>query len=101
MNWTELLYYAAWLVLTPGLLVALWRIVKGPTTLDRMLGLDLLTITTVALLIVYSIHEHTGDFVELILIVAALGFFTTVAFFYYLSQLPATEGELREQEEND
>lgn len=101
MNWTELLYYFAWLVFAPGLVVSLWRIVKGPTTLDRMLGLDLLTITTVALMIVYSIHEGTGDFIELILIVTALGFFTTVAFFYYLSHLPATEGELQDREEND
>ena len=101
MNWTELLYYVSWLVFIPGLTVALWRIVKGPTTLDRMLGIDLLTITTVALMIGYSIHERTGDFIELILIVTALGFFTTVAFFYYLSHLPATEGELQDREEND
>jgi multicomponent K+:H+ antiporter subunit F len=101
MNFTELLYYIAWAVFGPGLAVALWRIVKGPTTLDRMLGIDLLTITTVALMIVYSIHERTGDFIELILIVTALGFFSTVAFFYYLSHLPATEGELKAREEND
>ncbi len=101
MNFTELLYYVAWAVFVLGLAVALWRIVKGPTTLDRMLGIDLLTITTVALMIVYSIHERTGDFIELILIVTALGFFTTVAFFYYLSHLPATEGELTAREEND
>ena len=101
MNLIEILYYVSWLVFIPGLTVALWRIVKGPTTLDRMLGIDLLTITTVALMIVYSIHERTGDFIELILIVTALGFFTTVAFFYYLSHLPATEGELQDREEND
>lgn len=101
MNWTELLYYLAWAVFAPGLAVSLRRIVQGPTTLDRMLGLDLLTITAVALMIVYSIHEQTGDFVELILIVTALGFFTTVAFFYYLSHLPAVEGELRDKEDHD
>jgi multisubunit Na+/H+ antiporter MnhF subunit len=101
MNWTELLYYVSWLVFVPGLVVALWRIVKGPTTLDRVLGIDLLTISTVSLMIVYSIHERTGDFIELILIVTALGFFTTVAFFYYLSHLPATEGELHDRREND
>lgn len=101
MNWTELFYYVSWLVFVPGLAVSLWRIVKGPTTLDRMLGIDLLTISTLALMTVYSIHERTGDFIELILIVTALGFFTTVAFFYYLSHLPATEGELHAREEND
>jgi multisubunit Na+/H+ antiporter MnhF subunit len=101
MNWIELLYFVGWFVLSPGLVVAVWRIVKGPTTLDRVLGLDLLTITLVALMIVYSIHERTGDYIELILIVAALGFFTTVAFFYYLSQLPATEAELQARKDID
>ncbi len=101
MNWTEFLYYLAWAAFVPGLAAGLWRCAAGPTTLDRMLGLDLLTISTVALMIVYSIHEGSGEFLELILIVTALGFFTTVAFFYYLAHLPATEGELGAREESD
>lgn len=101
MNWTDILYFLGWAVLTPGLVVALWRIAVGPTTLDRILGLDLLTITTVALMIVESVRQGTGEFLELILIVTALGFFTTVAFFYYLSHLPAAEGGLKAGEGND
>jgi len=101
MHWTELLYYFGWIVLTPCLLVGLWRVAVGPTTLDRMLGFDLLTVTIVALIILFSLHEKTGEFLELILIVSALGFFTTVGFFYYLSHLPALEGDLKTGEDND
>ncbi len=101
MSFVELLYYVGWAGCIPGLIVGVWRIGKGPTMLDRMLGLDLLTITSVALMIVYSIHHHTEDFVELILIVMALGFFTTVAFFYYLSHLPSSYEGLSAKEEDN
>jgi multicomponent K+:H+ antiporter subunit F len=101
MNWTDLLYYLGWLAFAPGLLIGVWRIAAGPTTLDRMVAFDLLTITVVALMILVSVREQTADYVELIMIVAALGFFSTVAYFYYLAQLPAVDGELSDDEEND
>ena len=101
MNWTDLLYYLGWLVFIPGIVIGVWRIAVGPTTLDRMVGFDLLTITVVAVMIVFSVRERTTDYMELIIIVTALSFFSTVAFYYYLAQLPATEGELTDEKEND
>jgi multisubunit Na+/H+ antiporter MnhF subunit len=101
MNWNDILYYLGWLILSPGLIIGVWRIALGPTTLDRMVGFDLLTITVVGLIILVSVREGTGDYVELIIIATALSFFSTVAFFYYLSHLPATEGELQAEKEND
>lgn len=101
MDHIEILYYLGWLAFIPGLIAGVLRIAKGPTLLDRMLGMDLLTITTVALMIVYSYHKRTADFVELIMIVTALGFFATVAFFYYLSHLPATYEELKPGKEDN
>ena len=101
MNWTDLLYYLGWLMFVPGLAIGVWRIAVGPTTLDRMVAFDLLTISIVALMIVMSVRERTTDYLELIIIVTALGFFSTVAYFYYLAQLPAVEGELSDREETD
>jgi multisubunit Na+/H+ antiporter MnhF subunit len=101
MNWTDILYYLGWLLFAPGLVVGVWRLSVGPTTLDRMVAFDLLTISVVALMVNLSIRERSTDYMELIIIVTALSFFSTVAFFYYLSQLPAVEGELSVQEEND
>lgn len=99
MDWIEFCYYLGWCAFIPGLAVGIWRVAVGPTVLDRMLGLDLLTVTTVALMIVYSIHHRTSDFVELILIITALGFFTTVAFFYYLCHLPPSYEGLNPKED--
>lgn len=101
MNWNELLYYLGWGILAPGLFFGLWRVIVGPTTLDRMVGFDLLTATVVGLLALFSIHESTADYVELIILATALTFFSTVAFYYYLSHLPTSEGELRQEEGRD
>lgn len=101
MTWIDLIYYLGWLLFTPGLLIGVWRIAVGPTTLDRMVAFDLLTMTIVAIMVLFSVREQTADYVELIIIVAALGFFSTVAYFYYLAQLPAEEGELSAKEGND
>lgn len=101
MNLPDLLFALGWLLFAPGLIIAVWRIAVGPTTLDRMVAFDLLTITLTALMILVSVRQRTTDYLELIIIVAALGFFGTVAYFYYLSQLPAVEGELADREDND
>jgi multisubunit Na+/H+ antiporter MnhF subunit len=101
MNWTDIFYYLGWVVFAPGLVIGVWRIAVGPTTLDRMVAFDLLTISVVALLIVLSVRERTTDYMELIIIVTALSFFSTVAYYYYLAQLPAVEGELSDREETD
>ena len=98
MNWIDVFYYFGWFALAPGLIVGVWAIAVGPTTLDRVVAFDLLTITVVALMILISVREGTADYVELIIIVTALAFFSTVAFFYYISQLPVIENKSEAKE---
>jgi multisubunit Na+/H+ antiporter MnhF subunit len=77
-----------------------WRLAVGPTTLDRMLGLDSATVSVVALTALFSMRENSAEYVELILILTALGFFSTVCFYYYLSQPRKRGGEDFNQEDN-
>jgi multisubunit Na+/H+ antiporter MnhF subunit len=65
---------------------SLLRMVLGPTTLDRLLAFDGVVICTVSMLVLFSIQWETMMFVELIVVIASLGFLTTVAFYYYLSR---------------
>lgn len=67
-------------------LVCLARMVIGPTTLDRILAFDGIVIATVAMMVLFSIYWRTDMFIELIVIIASLGFLTTVAFYYFLSR---------------
>ena len=63
-----------------GLLFNLWRIVKGPDPADRILGLDTMVINVIALLILYGIYKGTAIYYEASMLVAMVGFVSTVAY---------------------
>lgn len=67
------------LLLALSVLVGLYRLVKGPTIVDRIIAFDLVVLTVVAFTALLSIEEGTPHFVELVLVVSLLGFFGTVA----------------------
>lgn len=72
------------LALGATMLAALWRLWRGPTVLDRMLGFDLITVCVVGWIAVLSVRWRTELFVELVLIYSLVGFLGTVAFALYL-----------------
>lgn len=67
-----------------ALLLSLVRLVRGPGLADRILALDTMYINTIALLIVYGIHAGLGIFFEAALLIALMGFISTVALCKYL-----------------
>lgn len=67
-----------------GVLLSSYRLIKGPTQADRILALDTLSINAIALLVVFGMWlESTINF-EAALLIAVLGFITTVALSKYL-----------------
>ena len=63
-----------------GLLVTLWRIVVGPGSADRILALDTMVINVIALILVYGIWRGTQVYFEAALLIALVGFVSTVAY---------------------
>ncbi|TCP62879.1 multisubunit potassium/proton antiporter PhaF subunit [Rhodovulum bhavnagarense] len=63
-----------------GLLFNLWRIVRGPDVADRILALDTMVINLIALLILYGISHGTAIYYEASMLVAMVGFVSTVAY---------------------
>lgn len=78
--------------------VGVWRVAKGPTVLDRMLGFDTVTITVSALVLVFSAATGSTDFLEFVFVLSALGFVTTVAYFYYLMNLRSDDANFDPRE---
>lgn len=66
-------------LLSIAVLIGFYRLVKGPTVVDRIIAFDLIVLTIVAFTALLSIQERTPHFMELILVVSLLGFFGTVA----------------------
>jgi multicomponent K+:H+ antiporter subunit F len=63
-----------------------WRLLRGPSPIDRVLALDTLYINVVALVILLGIQRSSTLLFEAALIVAMLGFVSTVALARYLSR---------------
>lgn len=61
-----------------------WRLLKGPTVLDRILALDTLYVNAIALLVLLGIHLGSTLFFEAALLIALMGFIGTVALCKYL-----------------
>jgi multicomponent K+:H+ antiporter subunit F len=67
-----------------ALLLDLYRIVRGPLLPDRALGLDTLTYNAIALLMLAAVHFQQDSFFAAALVIAMLGFISTVALSLYL-----------------
>jgi multicomponent K+:H+ antiporter subunit F len=62
-----------------SLLLNLWRLLMGPTLPDRILALDTMYINSIALIVLYGIKVSSGLYFEAALLIAMLGFVSTVA----------------------
>jgi len=74
----------AFVMMSLALLFNLWRVVRGPDLPDRILALDTMYINTIALIVLYGVHEGTEFYFEAALLIAVMGFVGTVAVVKYL-----------------
>jgi multicomponent K+:H+ antiporter subunit F len=76
----------ALLAVAAAVLLCLWRLLRGPEITDRLLALDTLYVNAVALAILLGIRLSTVLLFEAALIIAMLGFVSTVALGRYLAR---------------
>jgi multicomponent K+:H+ antiporter subunit F len=63
-----------------AILMNLWVVMMGAETADRILALDTMFINAIAMMVLYGIFAGTEIFFEAAMIVAMLGFVSTVAY---------------------
>ncbi|MEM0937656.1 MAG: K+/H+ antiporter subunit F [Pseudomonadota bacterium] len=63
-----------------ALLFNLWRIAKAPGVVDRILALDTMVINAIAVLNLYGISQETPVYFEVSMLIAMVGFVSTVAY---------------------
>lgn len=69
-----------------AVLLCTWRLVRGPHVLDRVLALDTLYLNTAALVVLLGVRGQTALLFEAALVIAMLGFASTVALARYLTR---------------
>ena len=74
----------ALILLGVALLLNAWRLFVGPDATDRILALDSLYINAAALIVLIGIRIGRADFFEAALLIALLGFVSTMALAKFL-----------------
>ncbi|EFR95978.1 Na(+)/H(+) antiporter subunit F, partial [Listeria ivanovii FSL F6-596] len=64
----------------------LYRILKGPTTSDKVVALDSIGMNLVAIVALLSMFYDTNAFLDVILLIALLAFIGTVSFAKFIEK---------------
>lgn len=63
-----------------ALFLNLYRVLRAPGVTDRVLALDTMVINAIALLVLYGIRESSSVYFEAAVLIAMVGFVSTVAY---------------------
>lgn len=74
----------AMVMLTLAMACAAYRVIRGPRAQDRIVGLDALYVCGMLLMLTFGIRSGTALYFESALIIALLGFVSTVALAKFL-----------------
>ncbi|HRO41857.1 MAG TPA: cation:proton antiporter [Flavipsychrobacter sp.] len=86
MSLNTYLLYIILPILSLSTICVFIRFLKGPNIADRVISLDLMVTIGIGSIAVYSILSRQGTFLDIAMVVALIGFLTTVAFSYYLEK---------------
>ena len=86
-------------LLTCGAALAIIRMEKGPSMLDRTVGLDIVLTTMIAAIAIYAAIERRADVVPVLVVLSLVGFVGSVTIARFASVEPEGEGRVRTREE--
>ena len=75
----EIALVVAFIALALGQILSMVRVVIGPTPGDRILALDTMVVNALGVVVVIGIHQGLQIYFEVSLLIAMLGFVSTVA----------------------
>jgi multicomponent Na+:H+ antiporter subunit F len=81
--------YFMLIALSVGMLLAMYRLVRGPSLPDRIVALDVMATLLVGLIALYSIAYSDPAPIRVAMVLALIGFVGTVAFAYYIQKRAA------------
>jgi multicomponent K+:H+ antiporter subunit F len=80
---TDLMNLALWIAfgaIAAAQIMAMIRLMIGPGTGDRILALDTMVVNAIGLIVLLGIAQGTAIYFEVTLVIAMLGFVSTVAY---------------------
>jgi multicomponent Na+:H+ antiporter subunit F len=68
------------------LLPCCWRAIRGPSTADRLLAIDLFTTLLAAVLVILGLSYEQGMFIDVALALGAFSFIGTIAISRFIAE---------------
>jgi multicomponent Na+:H+ antiporter subunit F len=82
----EVVTHTALVTLGVALLIAVVRLVKGPTLPDRIVAMDLIGVLVVGLIVVLAASTKVRATLDAAIVIALIGFVGTVAYATYVER---------------
>lgn len=79
------------LFIIAALILATYRLIKGPTLPDRVVALDLLTMLLVAFLTLFALASGVNAYLDAAVVLALVAFLATVAFARFIDRSPQSK----------
>ncbi|HDZ35411.1 MAG TPA: cation:proton antiporter [Thermococcus sp.] len=65
-------------------LLSMYRVFRGPTTVDRLVAVDIMTTITAGLMVLFALYYQRMIFLDVALVYAILAFGGVIAFARYM-----------------
>ncbi|MCD6558718.1 monovalent cation/H+ antiporter complex subunit F [Palaeococcus sp. (in: euryarchaeotes)] len=72
------------LIIAIATLLSMYRVFRGPTTVDRLVAVDIMTTITTGLMVLFALYYKRAIFLDVALVYAILAFLGVIAFARYL-----------------
>ncbi len=82
----EMLVYLAAMLTGAALLLALFRFLRGPSSGDRVVAFDVLTIVSITGIVLTALAEGRGIYLDVALVYALLSFLGVIVIARYLER---------------
>lgn len=86
MNLDQLVFFLIMPALSVAMLLAFFRLVRGPSLPDRVVALDLMATLVIGIVAAYSVATGQSAYLDVAIILALIAFLGTVAFAYYIQR---------------
>lgn len=93
---SELLNWVAYGVLTTlsvSMVLAFFRLVRGPSLSDRVIALDLIAFIAIGFIATYAVSTGKATLLDAATVLALIAFLGTIAFARYVQRSHKKEGE--------
>ena len=85
IDWLNTAMQISIAAVTFSIALCLWRLLIGPSVIDRLLALDTLFLNATALIVILGMYWHSFIYFEAALLIAMLGFISTTALARYFT----------------